>query len=263
MVRLLSCSSVARRIIDSGKPALTDFTVLASEPGAPLAAHGSPAPFSDAALAAAVAGGGLSLMACRPLTGRTHQVRKGRPAAGGGPAPGVAQAAGSGGWKVGAACPGEGALLPVPAPLPWHPPRSRHSCHTPTDPAAPGARGACHPGRRPVWSDGCVQELENTWAAGLLAGAAWSGWWVPPALAPLAVGHLASPRQVLCLGSLPMPRPSPNTACAAGTWIGRHALHAAALHILHPRTGEPLTVRAPLPPDFIAAMQQLGLQPPE
>lgn len=48
----------------------------------------------------------------------------------------------------------------------------------------------------------------------------------------------------------------------AGPWIPRHALHAAALSIRHPRTGEPLTVRAPLPPDFLAAMEQLGLRPP-
>ncbi len=66
---------VARRIVEGGKPALTEFTVLASEPAAALAAQGSAAPFSDAALVAAVSGGGLSLMACRPLTGRTHQVR--------------------------------------------------------------------------------------------------------------------------------------------------------------------------------------------
>jgi 23S rRNA-/tRNA-specific pseudouridylate synthase len=48
----------------------------------------------------------------------------------------------------------------------------------------------------------------------------------------------------------------------AGPWIGRHALHAAAVTIQHPRTGVPLTVRAPLPPDFLDAMAQLGLQAP-
>lgn len=48
----------------------------------------------------------------------------------------------------------------------------------------------------------------------------------------------------------------------AGPWIARHALHAAALSIRHPRTGAPLTVRAPAPPDFLAAMEQLGLQMP-
>lgn len=46
----------------------------------------------------------------------------------------------------------------------------------------------------------------------------------------------------------------------AGPWIGRHALHAAAITITHPRTGQPLTVRSPVPPDFLQAMAQLGLQ---
>jgi 23S rRNA-/tRNA-specific pseudouridylate synthase len=67
--------SVARRVVEGGKPALTEFDVLASAPGAELAALGTPASRSDAALAAAVRGGGLSLVSCRPLTGRTHQVR--------------------------------------------------------------------------------------------------------------------------------------------------------------------------------------------
>ncbi|PRW45465.1 pseudouridine synthase [Chlorella sorokiniana] len=133
---------VARRIVEGGKPALTEFTVLASEPAAPLATQGSAAPFSDAALAAAVQGGGLSLVACRPLTGRTHQIRL-------------------------------------------------HLAHA---------------------------------------------------------GHAI-------LGD--------DLYGVTGPWIGRHALHAAALHISHPRTGEPLTVRAPLPPDFLEAMQQLGLAMPD
>lgn len=46
----------------------------------------------------------------------------------------------------------------------------------------------------------------------------------------------------------------------AGPWIGRHALHAAAITITHPRSGQPLTVRSPVPPDFLHAMAQLGLQ---
>ncbi len=62
------------------------------------------------------------------------------------------------------------------------------------------------------------------------------------------------------LSLLPQPPPAHPDA---GPWIGRHALHAAALHITHPRTGEPITVRAPLPPDFLEAMQQLGLRLPE
>ena len=48
----------------------------------------------------------------------------------------------------------------------------------------------------------------------------------------------------------------------AGPWIGRHALHAAAVTIQHPRTRVTLTVRAQLPPDFLGAMAQLGLQAP-
>jgi hypothetical protein len=52
-----------------------------------------------------------------------------------------------------------------------------------------------------------------------------------------------------------------NPLCA-GPWIARHALHAASLSITHPRTGQPLTVTAPLPPDFRQAMAQLGLSQP-
>jgi 23S rRNA-/tRNA-specific pseudouridylate synthase len=44
-----------------------------------------------------------------------------------------------------------------------------------------------------------------------------------------------------------------------GPWIGRHALHAAALALAHPRGGAALRVQAPLPPDFVAALQALGL----
>lgn len=59
--------------------------MVASQPGAPLAPAGTAARHSDAALAAALQGGGLTLVSCRPLTGRTHQVR--------------GQAAGRAGWR--------------------------------------------------------------------------------------------------------------------------------------------------------------------
>lgn len=71
--------SVARRVLPDGKPALTEFSVVESAASADLASQGSPASRSDAALAAALQAGGLSLVSCRPLTGRTHQV--GEPAA--------------------------------------------------------------------------------------------------------------------------------------------------------------------------------------
>ncbi len=71
--------SVARRVLPDGKPALTEFSVVESAAGADLASQGSPASRSDDALAAALQAGGLSLVSCQPLTGRTHQV--GEPAA--------------------------------------------------------------------------------------------------------------------------------------------------------------------------------------
>ncbi|KAL4424411.1 hypothetical protein ABPG77_005654 [Micractinium sp. CCAP 211/92] len=130
---------VARRVLPDGKPALTEFSVVESAAGADLASQGSPASRSDAALAAALQAGGLSLVSCRPLTGRTHQIRV-------------------------------------------------HLAHA---------------------------------------------------------GHAI-------LGD--------DIYGVTGPWIGRHALHAAAITITHPRTGEPLTVRSPVPPDFLQAMAQLGLQ---
>lgn len=45
-----------------------------------------------------------------------------------------------------------------------------------------------------------------------------------------------------------------------GPWIARHALHAAALTVRHPRSGTPLRIEAPLPQDFRAALEALGLQ---
>lgn len=66
--------SVARRVLPDGKPALTEFSVVESAAGVDLASDGAPASRSDTALAAALQAGGLSLVSCRPLTGRTHQV---------------------------------------------------------------------------------------------------------------------------------------------------------------------------------------------
>jgi 23S rRNA-/tRNA-specific pseudouridylate synthase len=44
-----------------------------------------------------------------------------------------------------------------------------------------------------------------------------------------------------------------------GPWLARQALHAAALEVAHPRTGAPLALRAPPPPDLRAAAAALGL----
>lgn len=44
-----------------------------------------------------------------------------------------------------------------------------------------------------------------------------------------------------------------------GPWLERQALHAATLTLKHPSTGLPLTVTAPLPEDFRAALRALGL----
>ena len=44
----------------------------------------------------------------------------------------------------------------------------------------------------------------------------------------------------------------------------RHALHAQSLELRHPRTDEPLVIRAPLPEDMARAALVAGLQvPPE
>lgn len=49
-----------------------------------------------------------------------------------------------------------------------------------------------------------------------------------------------------------------------GPWIGRQALHAAALEVTHPMSGERLLIRAPLLPDMRRACQMLELTcPPE
>ena len=47
-----------------------------------------------------------------------------------------------------------------------------------------------------------------------------------------------------------------------GPWIGRQALHAAALEVTHPVTGERLLIRAPLLPDMRRACQMLQLTCP-
>ena len=44
-----------------------------------------------------------------------------------------------------------------------------------------------------------------------------------------------------------------------GPWLDRQALHAAALTLQHPRTGEEITVAAPLPRDYKTALEMLGL----
>ena len=45
-------------------------------------------------------------------------------------------------------------------------------------------------------------------------------------------------------------------------WAPRQLLHAATLDLAHPGTGEPLRLAAPLPPDFRAALDLLGLDCP-
>lgn len=48
-----------------------------------------------------------------------------------------------------------------------------------------------------------------------------------------------------------------------GPWIGRQALHARALQLAHPLTGEAMRFVAPLHEDFRQAIEQLGLELPE
>lgn len=40
--------------------------------------------------------------------------------------------------------------------------------------------------------------------------------------------------------------------------LGRQALHAAAVDFLHPRTGDPVRLRSPLPPDMLQLVRQLS-----
>ena len=67
---LLAAGRIARRVAPSGKPAVTEFCVLAASPGADLS-PGTPAALAAAPLPAA----GAALVHCEPLTGRTHQIR--------------------------------------------------------------------------------------------------------------------------------------------------------------------------------------------
>jgi 23S rRNA pseudouridine1911/1915/1917 synthase len=64
---------VARMVCPAGKPALTDFEVVARSPGVDLAALGAPGALMDAAAAEHLRG--VSLVRCMPHTGRTHQIR--------------------------------------------------------------------------------------------------------------------------------------------------------------------------------------------
>jgi 23S rRNA pseudouridine1911/1915/1917 synthase len=48
---------------------------------------------------------------------------------------------------------------------------------------------------------------------------------------------------------------------AFGGQIARVCLHAESLSIAHPITGEPMTLCAPLPPDYTALMEQLDFEP--
>lgn len=48
-----------------------------------------------------------------------------------------------------------------------------------------------------------------------------------------------------------------------GPWIGRQALHAVSLTLTHPGTGQPVTFQAAPPKDFVAAAAALGLDVPQ
>ena len=45
-----------------------------------------------------------------------------------------------------------------------------------------------------------------------------------------------------------------------GPWMDRQALHAAKLSLEHPRNKNVLTVEAPLPQDFAAAVKMVGIE---
>jgi 23S rRNA pseudouridine1911/1915/1917 synthase len=42
-----------------------------------------------------------------------------------------------------------------------------------------------------------------------------------------------------------------------GRMIGRQALHASRVRFRHPRTGDPVEIESPLPPEFEAALKRL------
>ncbi len=44
--------------------------------------------------------------------------------------------------------------------------------------------------------------------------------------------------------------------------LDRNFLHAAELEFTHPRTGEPLALKSSLPPELLAFLQELGVEPP-
>lgn len=44
--------------------------------------------------------------------------------------------------------------------------------------------------------------------------------------------------------------------------LARHLLHASSIGFSHPSGSGPITIRAPLPADYLAGLSQLGIQPP-
>ena len=55
-------------------------------------------------------------------------------------------------------------------------------------------------------------------------------------------------------------RPAPARLPGEALTLDRNFLHAARLSLSHPRTGEPLTATAPLPPELLALLAALGSQ---
>ena len=48
--------------------------------------------------------------------------------------------------------------------------------------------------------------------------------------------------------------------CVQFPWASRQLLHAVRMRVTHPRTGEPLDLQAPLPSDFLNALEHVSLQ---